>query len=334
MQIDVRRREVLFVEMSRDDYRRSVFLDNRVVRSRPGRFVADLDALAADLRGVRPSHPVHYILHGAFCCSTLLSRYLESLPGLLVLKEPALITQLAVMNGDLFGDFGGSRDDIAARWDSWLDMSAVLLGRAYHDDHAVVIKASDLCNWMGGLLLTRNFHTKLLFLSSPLRLFVLSVLKVDGRRAWVRDRLRTLAGGIARIPFLAEALHQATGDGECGAVLWLMNSYLCASFASGPQSDRVLLLDGESVVREPNEVVRAVVRFLVPELELLAGQALAACTPLTRHAKDMERDYDAASRTRDLRQADTRYGAEADAAVAWAAEKAGGWMAECPFALR
>jgi hypothetical protein len=334
MQIDVPRREVLFFEMSRDDYRRSAFLDNRVLRSRPGRFTADLDALTADLQGVRPSHPVHYILHGAFCCSTLLARYLESLPGLFVLKEPALLTQLAVMNSDFPGGFGGSRDAIAARWDRWLNMTTVLLARAYHDDHAVVIKASDLCNWMGHLLLTRNSQTKLLFLSSPLKPFLLSVLKVDGRRGWVRHRLRTLAGGIARIPFLAEALQQAAGDGERGAVLWLMNSYLCASFASGPQSDRVLLLDSEDVVQQPNEAVRAAVRFLVPELERIAGPALVKCTPLSRHAKDLALPYDAASRTRDLRAAEMRYAAEADAAVAWAAEKAGVWLADCPFALR
>jgi hypothetical protein len=334
MQIDLPRKRVLFFEMSRDDYRRSVFLDNRAIRSRSGLYAADLDALTTGLQGFSPSHPVHYILHGAFCASTLLARYLEVLPGFFVLKEPGLLTQLAVMKDDLSGDFGGSRDAIAARWDSWLDMSTVLLARAYQDDHVVIIKASDLCNWIGHLLLAQSRRTKILFLSSPLKPFLLSVLKSEDRRTWVRHRLRNSAERLARIPFLAEALQQATGDGECGAVMWLLNGFLCASLATGPQSERVLVLDSESIVHCPNETVHAVVRFFVPAIDPSGMPALARFAPLTRHAKDLDLPYDAASRTRDLQDADARYGAEAEAAVAWAAEKAGAWVAECPFALR
>jgi hypothetical protein len=41
--------------------------------------------------------PPHYILHGTFCCSTLLSRYLEEHGHYFVLREPAILAQVAFL---------------------------------------------------------------------------------------------------------------------------------------------------------------------------------------------------------------------------------------------
>src|SRR5689334_13991493 len=93
MRIDTERNAMFFVQMSRDSFHESVFLDNRAVRSGHRTLLASVPKL----RSRRAQTPLYVILHGAFCGSTLLARYFEKLPLCLVLKEPNLFGQLAMM---------------------------------------------------------------------------------------------------------------------------------------------------------------------------------------------------------------------------------------------
>src|ERR1700728_3927018 len=79
VRINMQRNSAIFVQMSRESFRRSSFLDSRIVRARNVAFSADLKQLSPQLSRER-DRPMHFILHGAFCGSTLLARYLEELP--------------------------------------------------------------------------------------------------------------------------------------------------------------------------------------------------------------------------------------------------------------
>ena len=107
------------MEVGPDTYRRSSFLDHRINRE-PGQktIVCDARQLLDRYEGVAESH-VSFIFHVAFCCSTLLARYLELLPGAFVLKEPFIPTQLAELNrvewaADWRTRFEGSRAPLCA----------------------------------------------------------------------------------------------------------------------------------------------------------------------------------------------------------------------------
>jgi hypothetical protein len=219
--MDAQRNAALFVQMSRKAFQRSSFLDKRIVRAGSTRFYADLQQLAPQLSR-KPDRPVHFILHGAFCGSTLLARYLEELPHCLVLKEPMLLAQLAGVQGG-----------VGPSWAEWFETTMALLSRAYASDTAVVIKTNDACNWMGSRLLDHDRQTKIIFLASPLRFFLLSTLRTEERRSWVRTRVRELRAHLAQVPFLAEIVTADLSDGECGAAIWLLNSFLCSSSLAG-----------------------------------------------------------------------------------------------------
>ena len=87
MQIDVKRNTILFALMSRGTFRQSSFLDRRIVRAGATTLMAEIPKLATR----QPVQPMQFILHVAFCGSTLLARYLETLPHCLVLKEPGVL---------------------------------------------------------------------------------------------------------------------------------------------------------------------------------------------------------------------------------------------------
>ena len=80
VRLDLEHRAVVFVQMSRDTFRRSSFLDEPAILAAPGTCSVNLDELLEWLSTRAQRGPTHYILHGAFCGSTLLARYFETLP--------------------------------------------------------------------------------------------------------------------------------------------------------------------------------------------------------------------------------------------------------------
>jgi hypothetical protein len=181
--------------------------------------------------------------------------------------------------------------------------------------------------------LARDSRSKILFLQSPLKTFLLSVLKLPGRRTWARERLSIIAGPLAAtlFPDLATA---ELSDAEATAALWLYNCSLCRSLLTGPESHRVLAIGGEAVADNPLDTVSLGAEFLglaVPESGAVQGLIELEAA---RHAKDISVPYDGAARRRDRALADGRFGAEAELGVSWAMRAAPGLVADCPFPLR
>ncbi len=69
-----------------------------------------------------------YVLHSAFCCSTLPARYLQLIPLCFVLKEPRLLTDMAMAMPAPVADCKGDTP-IGGEWSDWtrlLDLSVNL----------------------------------------------------------------------------------------------------------------------------------------------------------------------------------------------------------------
>jgi hypothetical protein len=238
MQIDAQRNSILFVQMSRQSFKQSVFLDRRAVLA--GR--ATLSAEIPKLMGRQAERPMHFILHGAFCGSTLLARYIETLPDCLVLKEPSVLFQLSRLQDS-------SPAEVEPRsWHDRLRVTLALLARGYPSDRVVIVKANDRCSWMGNLLLDHDAGTNIIFVSAPLKVFLLQVFKEDERRQFVRARVEQLGGAMAQLPFLSGTAMTDLTDGQRAAALWLLSSFLCRSLQTRADSHRILVLNGEDLI--------------------------------------------------------------------------------------
>lgn len=170
---DHERKTLAFFQMTRHTLRQLAFHHEAIFRSGNRTLNVPIDKLSR----LKPSVPSHFILHTALCGSTLLARYLEDLPRCFVLKEPSLLTQLALV-------------PYSDSWPDWFATSLNLLGRAYPSDAATIIKLHDVCNWMGGLILDHDPRTRIVFLYNPLRTHLLHFLKDQRRRTDVHRHVR------------------------------------------------------------------------------------------------------------------------------------------------
>jgi hypothetical protein len=328
LRIDLQRRAVVFVQMSRETLQRSSFLDERAVLAGPATRCVDLAELKERLASRSRGRPAHFILHGAFCGSTLLARHLEDLPHCLVLKEPHLLAQIAKLGNAGPESAPGSRE-----WADWFDVALTLLSRTDADDAAVLIKAPDQCNWLADELLDRDRAAKIIFLCAPLRVFLLSALKSADRREWLRSRGRGLRLQLAQVPFQEPLVVEALTHAQLGAALWLLNNFLCRNLLARPDSERILVMSSEDLIGRPRERFQEAVEFLGLARDEDIRSALGTFRPINYYAKspDLPGHFDAATRGAALTAIDERFGREVDAAIGWATRMSADWLANCPF---
>jgi hypothetical protein len=321
LRLDFVRRTVDFVHMTPEAYRASSFLDHRTCQAGAELFRAGLDELleyhAAE--GLRASR-IRYILHTAFCCSTLLARCLEELPSCLVLKEPHALTQLADVRPGGPTPHPELADILSAEeWPRVLELVLTLLARIYHPEDAVLIKVNDRCNSLGGTFLERDPESKALFAYTGLRSFLLSVLKDEGRRQWLRrDRLPLIRREMLSHPELAPVAVERLTDAEGAACLWLQRVYAYRRLRREFSPRRAPAVNSGALPERPVRTLRRAAQALDVAADGAALSEVAEGNTLRHYSKDPHRPYDARSRDRELAELDARFGAEADAGVAWA----------------
>lgn len=293
--IDPDRRRIQFVLMSPDAYRDSVFLDARTQHLGQIRWAEIEDLVGARAAGSAETSRVHYIFHTAYCCSTLLARYLEAQASLLVLKEPGVLSQVAIPAGE-------SGPQTAA-------LSLGLLSRAWRTDVGVIVKASDWATGIAGAALAANPAATATFQTVPLRAFILGVLKSSERRRWAHARSR-LAGRQVAVPTPGT-------DGQAAALIWLVNcalgQRLMAAFPG-----RVGFLNGEELAARPELSLRRVLAgSCLQWTEADVSFAVRSAARYT-YSKDPRGEFHSGARLRELSRLDDTYGSEADAAIEWA----------------
>jgi len=310
LEMDLERRSVTFVRMSQKAYRRSVFHATHAAR----RFGTDAftvrldDVLFGASSAARAARRAHFILHCAFCCSTLLARYLELLPASVVLKEPQWLTQLAL-----------ARNNSVAGWSELFDLSVHLLTRTYEPDEIAIIKTNIPCNRFGERFLERNGQATVTFLMTPIRDFLLAALKSDFRHSRVRWWNRDLRESNAAWPrSLAAVDCEKLTIEQAAAFFWLQTRVLCSELAAGPHGSRVLVLNGQRIAESPQEVLPAVAAMCGRTLNHEQLRWLVDHPTSRQYSKNTSRPFDANSRHQELEDLEKRHGKQADAAVDWA----------------
>src|SRR5512146_2423683 len=134
--VDLGQRQFGFYAVDPQEFRRSSFQDDaRTKGIRSERLPVDISAAAALSDGGRK---LRYILHTAFCCSTLLARCLD-LPGRsIAFREPHVLMQLA--NQKRMGTDGG------LPLPRLLDLSVRLLAKPANQDEVAVINPANAAN--------------------------------------------------------------------------------------------------------------------------------------------------------------------------------------------
>lgn len=323
--IDLQRQTLSFARLSREAYVESLFLGPEFAQHRG----ADLYEVRLDnvllAAAAAPSviKPIHYVLHTAFCCSTLLARYFELLPECFVMKEPQLLAEVGMPN---------TRS--ASQWHDLFALTIRLLSRTYHAHQHPVIKANVPTNVLGRELLEQNSQATIIFLINPLRDFLLAALKSRRRRGQIRYWNHYTAMQVSHhIPELATVNPDDLSDAEAIAYWWLVNRFICQDLSASECRSRVLVVDGTELADAPENTLPAIMAHCGLSLHEKQVKWLVNHPSVHKHAKDFSMFYDAESRRHEMMDLESRFAKEADRGMAWAASRGFEEAASEPFAL-
>jgi hypothetical protein len=237
--------------------------------------------------------PARYIFHHAFSCSTLLARCLGRLGAAFIYREPAALTELALIDIDdrEFLNTEGGRTMFQA--------IAQLHRRTEFVGEQPVVKGCDLLTGIIERLLALAPGTRGLLLYSDMEPFVLACLKGESRREWMRNRVPLVLRWGAANPIGTQL--QGMSDGELAACLWGTHMKIFKDLENRC-GDRVLPLDCEALLTRPTRTLHEVAEFLGLPVEVTRGRAGLRQV----HAKTGA-PYSAARRTAELLEMRARW---------------------------
>ena len=277
---------------------------------------------AASLLGKQA--PIHFIIHSAFCASTMLVRALD-LPGSAMgISEPVILNDMA----------GWRRRGADVRRHAMVMNDAIgQLSRPWGEGEAVVVKPSNVFNGLAMGALALRPHAKALLLYAPISEFLLSVAhKGMWCRLWARELLEgLLQEGMVDLGFEPRDYLRQT-DLQVAAVGWLAQHQQFHRIARQFGPDRIATLDSETLTRDPAAAVGNVARHfgLVDQ-----DPATYARQPaLSRNSKSGAA-FELGERQLDQARARDVYGDEIDKVSEWirVVGERQGISLELPFAL-
>lgn len=282
------------------DYRRASFLDERALGHRqvPG-WMLD----RSELRGLLPDSPVrpalHWLFHIGHCGSTLTSRLLDLVPGVLGLREPLPLLRLA-----------GSPP---AAQSPWFMPVLRMLARRFPDTQAVVVKPTSVVTASARVLLDHSVGRACL-LWVDLQTWLASVSRDAGLRASI---LAVEHSRCAQIP----VAHAAVAESERLARIWLAEQLRWRTMADElDDADRLIDLDFPTVLRSPADAVSMLARHYGLAVPADLAQRIESSGVLHRYAKDERHAFDAAKRHAEIGEANRRHRDDIRRGLSWAEE--------------
>ncbi|MBL9069605.1 MAG: hypothetical protein JNM03_06375 [Sphingopyxis sp.] len=257
------------------------------------------------LAAASPEPPLHFLLHSAYCASTMLVQAFDR-PGVATgLSEPVLLNDMVGWRrrGAEPRAHGRAMDDALA-----------MLARPLTDGEAVIVKPSNIFNPLARGALMLRPQARALLLHAPLRAFLLSVARKGiWCRLWCRELLESyLADGYVQLGFEPRDYFRQS-DLQVAAVGWLAQQQAFAAFLDGAP-DRFASLDSETLTADPvAAVTAALAHYGLPA----DRDAIAAHPALGRNSKSGA-TFAAGERQRDLAAAEAAYGEEIDQVIGWA----------------
>ncbi len=318
--LDPGKREVRFCHMTPESYQLSPFLDHRIIKPDQWSKSISINELA-DMQPPPYTSPVNYIFHSAFCCSTLLSRYLDNLQAGLVLREPHSLYEAASLLR--FRGTGVLPELPASDWEKSYRFIERLLARRYQPSDHVFIKPSDGCNNLATDLLNTNPGNRGIFLYSTLERFLVSTLKAPNRHEWARIRARELSLDHMRRTGHVLADPRTLNIAQTAALVWIHHMSTYRLTADSPVGAQIVALDSQILMEQPMTVLDRVLRHFGLNIEQERITAMIDAPKLGIHSKETDMRYSNELREHDFHQSRQAMGNTVDAAIQWASRIAG-----------
>jgi hypothetical protein len=310
---DAKTDAVSLIRLTRSDYEKASFLDQRVLTPRTiGRQIV-WRALAGGIEGAKLPERCGYIFHIGHVGSTLLSRLLGAHPALFALREPLLLRTFAQARTDpeTLG-----RVWSAGEFEARLTGGLRLLSRTFDPDQTAIVKATSFVSELAEELVSRPSEPKAVTMFVPAETYIAAILGGPNSRQEARQftlgRLRRLNKKVGRDAWRLASL----SEGEALALSWAceMSSLAAAARAGG---NRVMRLDFDQFLIDPPQHLAAAFRHFDIAASDGEVQAIVNGPDMKRYSKAQEHAYDTALRNQVLNEARRRFAPEIARGLAW-----------------
>jgi len=267
---------VRLIAMDRESYRAASFLDDRMLQQPVEAQIvpwADVESAMADA----PRTDARWIFHIGHVGSTLVSRLLGELEGVLAIREPRLLRDLAL-----------SPPEIRERH---LAPVPSLMSRTFANDERACVKATSFVSEVAPELVPPG--ERALFMFATPRNYIASILA--GENSLVE--LRQLAPSRAqRLPRRVSAIWAAHNDAELAAIAWACEMTALEAAAGAMPDRQIEWADFDAMLEDMAPALGRVANFFGFDADEARLQAIAAGPLMTRYSKGLEYDYSAGLR--------------------------------------
>jgi hypothetical protein len=298
----------VLLRLEEEDYRRASFLDQRAVGPDAELRTVDWSALAAAVpAGAR--RDAQFIFHIGNVGSTLISRLLGELAGVLALREPLLLRTFLERIGPL----------AAPAWDAAeaevrLATLAALLSRTFHPGQRAIVKATSFTSEIAWRLAPADSPALFLF-ATPQHHLENLLAGPNSRQTLEFLGPMRLARLQRRCPGLELDL-AALPDARRAALAWACEMTALEESA-GRRPGQVMWLDFDLFLTDPVGHFAAIARFFGHELAAPQARAIADGPLIRRYSKALEYEFSPAARQDTLAEARWRHGAAIRDALGW-----------------
>ena len=314
--VDVDRAELHFLQVTKDTFLKSTYLDNRIQHTRERLVALPVDEVIRAYGHIQASQaPIQFIFHISFCCSTLLARALQSPGKTLVIREPWIFFQMSSVK---------SRMQASGEWNqkgqSLIDLMLTLLNKTYADGESILIKPTNLANNLIDDVMNALPASRGILLYTDLRDFLISNLKktddTKQKIPWLASEAATLVNYKNDFPDIIPAQLPHL---RAAAVFWHAQMlHFLQLLASWPQ--RLRVLDARKLLKEPAVTLECASNWLQLGLNREHFAQVINGDIWNTNAKDPRYEYGLEFRERENRVIIDEFGTQIEETMAWTAD--------------
>lgn len=283
------------IAMDRDSYRSASFLDDRMLQAPVDAqlvpWPAIEDAVAGHLR-----IDARWIFHIGHVGSTLVSRLFGELEGVLAIREPRLLRDLAL-----------SPAEVRQRY---VAPTVKLMSRTFADDQVACVKATSFVSEIAPLLVPSGERALFMF-ASP-RNYVASILAGENS---VKE-LEALAPSRAQRIAARAALPQPRTHADMAAIGWACEMTSLEAAAEAMADRNIGWLDFDRMLDAVEPELERVADFFGFQASPERIAEIARGPLMQRYSKALEYDYTPSLRRDLIAQANAQHRQQIDAALA------------------
>ena len=295
---------IRFVAMDRESYRAASFLDDRMLQQPVDAQViswTDVEAaLDDDMR-----RDARWIFHIGHVGSTLLSRLLGEFDGVLGIREPRLLRDVAL-----------APPSVRERYIASVPR---LMSRSFAAEEFACVKATSWVSEIASELVPPGGRA--LFMFATPRNYIATILAGENS---VKEQRMLAATRAQRLSRRVSTLGAAHTDAELAAIAWACEMTSLENAADAMAGQKIAWLDFDQMLADVPEALRLTAGHFgftadEPQLQALAGGPL-----MSRYSKALEYDYSPSLRRELIADSERLHGHEIESALAMlrsAAEK-------------